>query len=239
MKLLKIYIFSAIAVAAFFPLFASASVCAIYTTAGAGTQSWGDTSSQEQIAQPFTVSSACVVNAVGIYAETLGSPADSPVIELAANNAGVPGTILDTGTNPTLTGSFAWATSTFSGGITVSPGSTYWIVYTRSGGRSPTDRYSTTVDNTSPPFSPLNRYNGTSWSTLSTYNSLFEVDGTPGSTPSPGLNPASEIFASSTLKESPVATYQIVDNPTQDFFMGVLLFILTMFGIVYLFKVRS
>lgn len=48
--------------------------------------------------------------------------------------------------------------------------------------------------------------------------------------------PASEIFASSTLKASGTAQYQIVDNPVSDVFDGVVLFLLSFAGMAWLMR---
>jgi len=49
-------------------------------------------------------------------------------------------------------------------------------------------------------------------------------------------SPAQEIFASSTMQEYSIASYEIVDNPTQDLFEGFIMFMIAFIGMVWLLR---
>lgn len=111
---------------------AQASICKVVPSDGSlDYQVVGLTSGGIEIsATPFTLGSNCTVAAVGyLLARDVGGSQDF-LGRIYTDAGGLPGAILETGTAihdiPTYP-SYAWGTSTFSGTLTLSSGTTYWM----------------------------------------------------------------------------------------------------------------
>lgn len=103
-----------------------------------------------KIDQAFTptVNASWTVNKIFIRARKVGSPADNLKVELCADSAGAPGTVLD---SQTVAGSslgtvMAWITFDMSNADTISYGTTYHLVVSRSGSNDIDDYYVIDVD---------------------------------------------------------------------------------------------
>lgn len=168
------------------PLVSQAAVCAInHPTTSDDNDAYGRVSGSHNTAESFTVASACVLTAIGESMQTIGSISDNPIYIVEADSSGAPsGVALDTSANITgLTSSFAWATSTFSGGITLNAGTTYWIVNSRTGSLSDPNFY--LVDSLDAGLTGVQVFDGSSWTTRAR-KIRFEVDGTA---PGPAVSP--------------------------------------------------
>lgn len=89
----------------------------------------------ERLAQSFVPSLSMTATYIGVQAGKTGSPSDNLAIDLCANSSGAPGTVLATATLtaadvPTLPG---WVWWTFTPGVALSAGTTYWLVVRRTG----------------------------------------------------------------------------------------------------------
>jgi len=203
-----------------FPSFSYAEVCAINSASRNGTIQWGKSTTYQKLAQPFTVTSACTLTAVGVLVQKDGSPVDAGVVSIYTDSTGSPGTLVETGTNITPAASYAVATSTFGGTHVLAVSTTYWVVNTRTGSLSDTNNYDQGVSNTSPPFGDIKKYDGATWSTEAAgYNFDFEVDGTF----SGGGGGVDYSMATSSI-----------DTAQQNLAWAFLVFFISMFGVVYL-----
>lgn len=105
-----------------------------------------------RMAQSFSlpVSVSWPLYAIAIKARRVGAPVDSLQIQLCADAAGVPGTVLATGTvvGSTLGTNFDWINVVMTGAVTITYGTTYWIVVTRTGANSASVFYIIAVDET-------------------------------------------------------------------------------------------
>jgi len=138
---------------------------------------WGY-SGISRMAQPFTVSSNCYVTAVAVNARQVNSPVDSPVVAIYDDSGGAPNAVLETGSSLSVGGSFAWATSTFSGTTLLSAGNTYYIVWDRTGSYDNTNRYTNEANNNAVPYGAIQSSNLSTWTSYaggSGYNNLFLV----------------------------------------------------------------
>jgi hypothetical protein len=155
------------------------SVLASYATR-TDFDSIGDISTRTKTGQPFTVSSNGKITAVQISVAKVGSPADHISVAIYSNSSGVPGSLLETGSNIDPAGtSFALATSTFAGTTQLNTGTTYHIVLSRTGSLDASNYFNWGVDNHTIPYASYERFNGTSWSApfAGAYNATFEIDG--------------------------------------------------------------
>lgn len=134
-------------------------------------------------ASPFTPSQNCVVQSASMRVAKNPGRAEDLHLYIFTDNAGVPGSNLETGgTVPGTYSTYAtygWATSTFSGTLTLTSGTQYWIVAS-----------STTIDNTnillvsgSGGVGTCKNWGGSNWTavncTSANGNSLsFDIDGT-------------------------------------------------------------
>lgn len=102
------------------------------------------------VAQSFTqeINANWTVDRIAIRICKVGDPTDSVVVSLYSNNSGYPGTVMDFGMVdaddiPTTMG---WVEFQLNNTDTISYGTTYWIVVSRSGSNSLVDYYTVDVD---------------------------------------------------------------------------------------------
>jgi len=91
---------------------------------------FGNTTSTQDIAQSFTVSSSKTLNKIELYLKRYNWPSDMTV-KVVNDSSGKPGTtILDSATISTgnVGTSYTWVTATFSNSVTLSTNTTYWFV---------------------------------------------------------------------------------------------------------------
>src|SRR3990167_3199343 len=100
---------------------------------GNGSVNFGNTSTTQQQAQQFTVSSSGLIGSVTVYLQKVASPSDACVVSIYTDSGGNPGTLIETGSNVTGDASWSAKTSTFSGTNTLNTSTTYWLVMSRSG----------------------------------------------------------------------------------------------------------
>lgn len=157
------------------------SVCKILIGSPNGyDEIWGATTTgPRELAQSFTVSSPCDTGNIGASYSKVGSPTDDVVVAIYNNNAGVPGSPLTTCNGIASSGlsaspAFSWATSTCSSSISLTPATTYWLVWTRNGGPSDTNKVRVQLTGTSGDGYYFNNANST-W-TAETEDFLFEID---------------------------------------------------------------
>ncbi len=105
----------------------------------------------EQIAQSFSLeaNTSWTVNSILVRMRRVGAPADNVTVDLCADSAGAPGTVLDT---CTVTGSTIqknesnWVTFEMSNLDTITYGTDYWIVISRTGANEAYNYYIVEVD---------------------------------------------------------------------------------------------
>jgi len=200
----------------------AATQCAAYENTsggGLGGIDWGTTGTKQKIAQCFTVAASCTVGSVAMSAEKVATPVDSPTFSLYSSSGGNPLTLLETGSTPTLTSSYTWATSTFAGTTTLSPGTTYCVVLDRTGSLSDTNYYQNQANNNAAS-SDAKKWNGSSWGTASSgYGLLYRVY-------SVDAVPAVTYYASTST----------VDQVQTNLFYGVVVFFASFFGMIWLLR---
>lgn len=173
----------------------SAAPCAIY---GQLTNPWtngsfnfGNGGTSRLQAQQFTVASTCTVDSISVDIAKIGTPTDHATVAIYSDSGGAPNAALETGSNvdPTTTSNtFANATSTFLGTLTLNTSTTYWVVLGGTGAGSGTNLYDWAANNASVPYGNGARYDGTSWiSSGGGYNRFFVVNAvaTPAPVPTP------------------------------------------------------
>lgn len=167
--------------------FADAAVCASYTLNN-DTGDVGRTTSGQKQAQPFDVSSDCVVDSVSVFFSANNTPTDDVQISIHADSSGDPGTLLETGSILDVTGSTpATYVSSFTGTLTLTTATQYWIVASRTGSLNDTNFYYWRIGNSSPPsYGPIKQYNGSTWASYGGgYYGRFSVDGHAPTPPTP------------------------------------------------------
>lgn len=104
-----------------------------------------------KVAQSFQLSTSGMefsVAAIAVKLAKAGSPTDNVRVGLHSDSSGSPGTELDYGTidGSTLSHEVEWAEFALNNTDTVSYGTTYWVVISRSGSNDLDDYYVTSVD---------------------------------------------------------------------------------------------
>ena len=130
---------------------------------------FSDSSSNQDIAQSFTVSAEAPLNKIDLYIKKVGSPSNITLRVTTDNSSKPSTTTLSSATLSAslVTTSYGWVSTTFSSGVLLTPGTTYWIVLdastgnstknyviggnnTYAGGSGKIGQYSGTWNNTSP-----------------------------------------------------------------------------------------
>jgi hypothetical protein len=182
----------------------------------------------------FTPASTCVVGEVGFQAWVYsGTPPSGITVSIVSDSAGKPS--YSTSTSATvpealIPHSSSWSTTTVPV-ATLSSGTPYWLVLSTSFSSAGWYRWAEIDDSST---GKLAYYDGgaKSWSTLNNRRPLFSI----ATAPPPPPPPAAEIFASSTIQESPAVQYSIVDNPTDDLYHGILIFAGAFVFVIWLFR---
>jgi len=131
------------------------------------TEEFGNTTNRQKFATLVTMSSTITVDRVKVTLQNLGTPTDSAVISIQANVGGVPsGTDLCTGSiaAASITGSAEYNIQ-MNQKVTLTSGVQYWIVLSRSGTLSATNRYGVGVKLSG---GSDKVYNGSAWAVLGT-----------------------------------------------------------------------
>jgi hypothetical protein len=144
------------------------SVDGLAQTARDSTRTFGNTT-QQKIAQPFTAVGSTLTQVIAWLA-AFGSPTDNIVVEIQGDSGGSPdGVSIGTVATVTAVGLTSTAVQfTWSCSIALTPSTSYWVVFTRSG----------SLDNVNAPqsgsfgsavigWSVAKTYNGSTWSTFS------------------------------------------------------------------------
>lgn len=103
-----------------------------------------------RLAQSFAVPSDedWYVYSVEVQAASVGAPSDNLRVRIFTDNAGVPGSSLESSTivGSGVSSTMGWVTFTFTGNSLLESGTTYWLVVDRSGSADPEDYYEIAVD---------------------------------------------------------------------------------------------
>jgi len=178
----------------------------------------------QQYAIQFTTTAAATDAVVSGHIYKLGSPSDNFVMKIVADNSAAPtGATIGTATQAfsgisgTSSADCPTATTMTFSGMTM-PAGTYWLVYTRSGAVSDTDRYArcdldaytTYTDDT---------YNGSSWSAVSGVGNVY----------------ASIVLSSAAAPAVPIGgATSTIEQSQQNLSYALLLFFFVFFGVVWL-----
>jgi len=124
----------------------------------------------EKLAQSFVVTGASAWKAYEVQLRVMkvNTPADGVIVELCADNAGLPGTVLDSATVSAANfgTSLTWMTFVLTGAATLTIGATYWLVIRRSGASEYANYYQVDVDeDQSYAAGAAKAWNGASWIT--------------------------------------------------------------------------
>jgi len=206
-----------------------------------------------RIAYPFTPTVSGNLTAIATYAAGNSSSAPFDLqTQIYSDSSGAPGSLLESGSviaasslvNASSvsynTASFTFATSTFSGTTALTAGTQYWAVYTYSvpGGGSFNPGWSDDIlvgctSSTSCGDSATWRGTLSSWTEANTQASLalsvyVGSGGGGGGGSATSTSPFSYITATT--------SYAVIDNPTQDFFNGIVCFFLGFLGMIWLLR---
>lgn len=115
---------------------------------------FGFTTGQQYAAQSFTTTQSGTISSIATSLQTVGSPSDNVTVSLQADSAGAPsGVSLGSGTVAAASVPSACSsgrtTFTFSGPVTVTNSTLYWVVYSRSGANDTSNRYQICGNDTS------------------------------------------------------------------------------------------
>jgi len=191
---------------------------------------WGNTT-YNQIAQSFTVENGndCTVTSAKTGpADTQGSDADDAVLEIWTDSAGEPGTLLEQGdTMPSIDGGASTETSTFDGTLVLDSGVTYWLVWSRTGSPDNGAYFRNAYGTGSGYF-----WNGgAGWFEESGESLIFSIEGALASSTDPDPDPDPDPTATTT-------TSGVINNPNQDIFNAIMVFLISYLGVVWLFRRR-
>ena len=106
------------------------SVMVSSSTATSSAYPFGQTNTNQDIAQSFVAATTTAVSEIQFYIKKTGSPANV-TYKLVNNNSGVPGsTVITSGTlnASTVTTSFAYVPTTLTSAVSLVSGTTYWVV---------------------------------------------------------------------------------------------------------------
>ena len=138
----------------------------------------------EQIAQSFSLeaNTSWTVANILLRMRRVGSPADNVLVQLCSDTAGAPGTVLDSQTvvGATIgTRESSWVVFEMSNADTITYGTTYWIVVSRSGANEARNYYVVEVDeDLGYTRGALKLWDGAAWQTRATdADMLFQVQG--------------------------------------------------------------
>lgn len=116
-----------------------------YEVSGNDLTAMGDTAARTRLAQSFTVASGTSwqAAAVKLRMKREGSPADNVIVGLYANSGSAPGSLLSSGSIPgtAVSENLNWHEVKLAGRVTLTPGTTYWIVAERSGALNGSNYY--------------------------------------------------------------------------------------------------
>jgi len=186
-----------------------------------GLMNFGDnaTGGQEKLAQLFTTAGEGEIDEIQICLRENGTVADNLVMGLYTDNAGSPDTLVEDVTIVgDIGGSYARHTFTFATPVAVAATTNYWVVIGRSGGMDGSHNYAVCGEGTGSDFmymrsSAWNSFGGE----MNMAVSVLEAGGGGSAT-------------------STSATSTPVDDPNRDIFNGILLFMVSFFGTVWLFR---
>jgi len=189
----------------------------------------GYTGNGEMTAQPFTVASTCYPTDISFHMKTVGTPVDDLTYSIYDDNSGEPGTQLAvTPAVAGITGTYAWATSTLTTSITLSPATTYWLVFSRSGSLSTVNYWMVFISDNIPTYSAgankgYMKFYDAIWNGGGNHNTWFQLYG--GSAPGGGFESTDWGGATSTIEQSQT-----------NLFYGFFVFFVSFFGVVWLFR---
>jgi len=210
----------------------AASVFADYSILISGdstnSQSFGDEEFPEW-GQPFLTEGTEPISSINAEVFKSGSPADGMIISIQEDVAGEPSgtdiTVSDPENPPADT--CGQREFVFTGAPEMTDATQYWLIFKRSGTPGDTGSFSICSDGAEPyAVGPLwYHHNGDNWTEFlrNAVVELFFVTGGGG-----GGEPTATTTAST-----------VINNPNQDFFNGVLLFLVSFFGTVWLFRRRT
>jgi len=169
-------------------VFAATLECATHAATN-DYQELGINSGRLSLAQEFTVTSPCYLTAAAVLQAKTGTITDNAWLYVASDNAGEPAPgSLDVGSTLAVPGgSFAWATSTFSGGVLLSPATNYWLVYTFDGTPSGSNYREWAVFDSGSSFF---KSDGASWTSIASTQGTFQIEGSDSSPVTPSIGGA-------------------------------------------------
>jgi len=205
--------------------------------------SFGNTTTFQKFAQQFTISNSEDIASTTVCIATSGSPTDNVVVSYVNDSGGLPGTTVYGSTQLSYTAFGSTVvpcagTQTFSdvSGLGLSPG-TYWEVFSRSGTLDDTNLYYISLSNGGS--LSIAAYNGSVWrqSSLGTSKNWIQgninfMTGTPASGGTNSSPNGSEVWGTGNLAST---TFGIIDNPNQDVFNAMILFLAGFFGVIWVF----
>lgn len=162
----------------------------------------------------FRVSNAVTANQVKLIMAKVGAPSDNLVVTIETDSSGSPsGTPITNGTSNNLAGSGLKTTAeeqvfSFASAFTLSAGTSYWVVVSRSGVSSITDYYFAYAHSTNFANFSGKRFDGTTWQT--SIPMYFEI------IPSSGGDSKALYKASASFKQLSYISGFIITNAAQD-----------------------
>jgi len=219
-------------VGSFLPMVASAYTITTTNLTAAHNGFGYSTATAHKSAQCFTSIGAGDVTSVLVSMSYAGTPTDNFVISLEETTAGAPnGTVLSSVSVPASSISSTPTDYTYTFATSSLAASTvYCFVFSRTGSDSTSNYYNDDGDSVGSLFWWMN--SGVWTSTAGTHRLVFDVNPASGGGGATAGWPVSPFGTATT-------TYTVVDNPTQDYFNGLALFLFGFVLILWLFKGRK
>jgi len=206
------------------PLPASAATCSVNSSSVGTNDTFGDY--VEALAVQFTVAAECDVGSVTLNLAKDSGATDNARISFYSDSGNQPNVLIGTAdTFPAAPVFPTFADRTASPTACLQPGTNYWLVLDKPGSSSGNEYY-VSDSNGAPTMLYKYLHIGT-WFGISTREMIYSIEdgGTACGGPSPSPASTSTVWTFST-------TTTLIDNPTEQMFDGMLLFLASM-GLMY------
>jgi len=178
----------------------------------------------ETSGQPFTVASSCSPTDIGVVVRTVGSPGSHLEYAIYDDSGGHPGAQLGVTTAVSgITGTFGWATSTMSSVITLNTATTYWLVLQRDDALNGSNYWEFYLSSNTPTYGGYWQYYSGGWNAAGSHEMWFQIYGTAGG-------------GGGGSTDNGTTTVSSTDQSEQNLFNAFIIFFLSFFGVVWLFR---
>jgi len=193
----------------------------------------GSANSDYKRAMRFTLTSSCDVGKVGLHIVKNNAPGDAVDVQIYSEAGGEPDTTIVTGSNITTSNTTTGVMTYSTVSTTTLAAGNYWIVAHRTSTIDNTNYYGWDGDTGGSPNFVYANGAETTWA-LGTGSLAFDIVGDSAAPPEPPPSSGLPIFGDYISNAS--STFIIVDNPNQDLFNGIMLFIAMFWFVAWYFR---